>query len=106
MIVKEISLIQSLYTWHKMTFHAKWTPVSNVILCFDVPGDVQSSMMDSLRSQNETWDTSNVCAPHAIVLEGILHLFERSVWVIRDEVRRIEKVKYLPTTYLTSRTDV
>ena len=95
MIVKEISPVQSSYTWHEMTFHTKWTPAANVILCFDVPGDVQSSVMDSLRNRTEAWDASNVCAPHAVVLEGILHLFERSVWAIRDEVRRIEKVKLL-----------
>ena len=65
-------------------------------LCIDVHRDAQSSMMDCLFSQEQAWDSSNVCAPHVVILEGILHLFERSVWAIRDEVRRIEKVNWLP----------
>ena len=91
--------MESSYTWHEMSFHTKWTPNVNVAICFDVPKEIQRSIIKALSLQEHPWDLYDVYASHAVILEEIVHLFGRSVWAIRDEVRRIEKV-FLPWFHL------
>ena len=49
-------------------------------------------MVENLSRHMHSWDRINAYASHVVILEEFVHFFERSVWAIRDEVRRIEKV--------------
>lgn len=91
-IIKKIDPKQTTYSWSQMSFHTKWTPTSSVILCFDVPMTSQMRIHQALVSRQQRLDLRDIYTGHVIVLDEILVLFDESVWALRDEVRRIEKV--------------
>lgn len=91
-IVKQIASKQSTYTWSEMSFHTFWTPITSIILCFNVPKTSQMRIHHSLVSRQQRLDLRDIYMTHVLVLDEILALFDQSVWALRDEVRRIEKV--------------
>ena len=90
-IVKQIDTMQSSYVWHQMSFHTKWTPSSTVVLCFDLSRPVQTGVQQVL-SRRQRLDLTDMYAMHAIVLDEIVDLFDKSVRALRDKARRVEKV--------------
>ncbi len=91
-IVKQYASTQLTYTWFEMSFHTFWTPITSVILCFNVPKTSQMRIHHSLVSRQQRLDLKDIYAAHVLVLDEILALFDQSVWALRDGVRRIEKV--------------
>ncbi len=91
-IIKRVDPKQSTYSWSEMSFYTKWSPFSSVILCFDVPKTSQMRTHQALASSQQRLDLKDIYAGHAMVLDEVLALFDESVWALRDEVRRIEKV--------------
>ena len=75
-----------------MSFFTRWTRISSVTLCFDVPKTSQMRTHQALVSRQQRLDFRDIYAGHVIVLDEVLALFDESVWALRDEVRRIEKV--------------
>ena len=69
-----------------------WTRASSVVLCFDVPMTSQMRIHQALVSHQRRLDLRDIYTGHVIVLDEVLVLFDESVWALRDEVRRIEKV--------------
>lgn len=91
-IIKKVDPKQATYSWSEMSFYTKWTPSSSVVLCFDVPKTSQMRTHQALVSRQQRLDLRDIYAGHVTILDEILALFDESVWALRDEVRRIEKV--------------
>lgn len=92
-IVKKVDPMQLSYSWSEMSFHTKWTLNSTVNICFDVPKASQMRLHQALASSQQRHDVVDIYASHVIILDEILAMFDESVWALRDEVRRIEKVR-------------
>lgn len=91
-IIKKVDPKQTTYSWSEMSFYTKWTPSSSVILCFDVPKTSQMRTHQAVVSHQQQLNFKDIYAGHVLVLDEILALFDESVWALRDEVRRVEKV--------------
>ena len=91
-IIKKVDPKQTTYSWSEMSFFTRWTRASSVTLCFDVPKTSQMRTHQALVSRQQRLDFRDIYAGHVIVLDEVLALFDESVWALRDEVRRIEKV--------------
>lgn len=74
-----------------MSFHTKWTSQSATALCFDIPASVQDQIQLALSRQEKT-TLLDIYSMQVIILDEIIHLFDKSVWAIRDAVRNVEKV--------------
>lgn len=74
-----------------MSFHTKWTSRSATALCFDVPSTVQDHILQTLSRQKQS-ALPDIYSMQVTILNEILHLFDNSVWAIRDAVRNTEKV--------------
>lgn len=79
------------YEWNEMTFHTKWTSRSAIALCFDLPVSVQDHIQLVLSRQEQS-ALLDIYSMQVIILDEIIHLFDKSVWAIRDAVRNVEKV--------------
>lgn len=74
-----------------MTFHTKLTSRSATTLCFDLPVSVQDRIQLVLSRQEQS-ALPEIYSMQVIILDEIIHLFDKSVWAIRDAVRNVEKV--------------
>lgn len=81
------------YAWDKIGFFTNWLPADqHVILCFDLPGALQSRLQSALSSSPDKFSFNNPYSLHATIVEEVVSLFDISVWSFRDAVRMIEKV--------------
>ena len=90
-IVKKVSPMEPTYEWHEMSFHSKWTARASIALCLDLPKTLQSRIGQALMRRSKT-DLLDVYTMHAAILDGIVYVYDHSVWAIADGLRRIEKV--------------
>ena len=90
-LVKQITPVHPFYQWHELFFHTRWTPHSNSVLCFDIPRPIQAKIEERVSSLDST-DLPNLYALHVPVIEEVIQLYNDSVWALRDEIRRVEKV--------------
>lgn len=79
------------YKWEEMAFHTKWTPRLATALCFDLPVSVQDQIQLTLSRQEQS-TLVDIYSMQVIILDELIHLFDKSVWAIRDAVRNVEKV--------------
>lgn len=92
-IIKQVIGKEGGYIWNEMTFHTKWTPRSATALCFDLPVSAQDQIQLAL-SRQEQATLLDIYSVQVIILDEIIHLFDKSVWAIRDAVRNVEKVNF------------
>ena len=79
------------YIWHEMSFHTRRNAESTIVLCFDVPGPIQTRIEHALSDKREL-DLRDIYALHAVILDEVVSLYETSVWALRDLVRTYEVV--------------
>lgn len=61
------------------------------ILCFDAPDHFRQRLCYALSSNSQSLDDPDIYQLHVYLVEELLHLYDRSVWAIRDFVRDVEK---------------
>lgn len=81
------------YDWYEMAFLTLSSATNNLMLCFDVPDKLITGLHTSLLTN--TAEIEGAYALHVPLLEQVVELYDRSIWDIRDTVRKIEKV-FLP----------
>lgn len=81
------------YAWNEMSFHTKWTSRSATTLCFDLPGSAQDRILLTLSRQDHA-TLLDIYSIQVIILDEMICLFDKSVWAIRDAVRKVEKVNF------------
>lgn len=86
------------YEWYEMGFFTTWMSTgSQVVLCFNVPQILQIRLQKIFLSLS-TPKLPDVYSVHAVIIDEIIMLFDKSVWSLRDIIRKIELVK--PGSYL------
>lgn len=78
------------YVWHEMTFFTRWEPNHCMVVCVDTPDSLPADL--ARRLSKEALDRSNPFALHIPLVDQIITLNDKSVWGIRDLIRRVEKV--------------
>jgi hypothetical protein len=66
-----------------------------MVLCVDTPDDFPSKLAQSMTQEREPLDLSDPFTLHLPLVDRIIHLYDESVWGIRDLIRRVEKVSSL-----------
>ena len=82
------------YEWYKLGFFTDWHTSGKVItLCFGLPNMVKDSIVKAVRTNGMRVPLMDPFALHAILIEGVVALFDQALWHCRDLVRKIEKVR-------------
>jgi hypothetical protein len=79
------------YTWQQLALFVKWRAIdnSNLVLTLDAGQDIQNELDRRLQSIDErdpySWQV--------VFVEEVIKLYDKSVWSLRDLVRKVEKVR-------------
>jgi hypothetical protein len=86
---------QSLdYHWEKAAFASSWSLQRGlVMLCFDVPADLQEKIGESLLTGDVAKYGQGPFSLHAVLVVRIVESFDRAVWSWRDIVRDLERTR-------------
>jgi hypothetical protein len=77
------------YHWHRMGFYTIWTSDKTlVVLCFGIPDDLESSLSNLIELHRD-----DPFSFHTKIIEGIVKLFDSTLWTWRNFVRDLEKVR-------------
>ncbi|KAJ6256857.1 hypothetical protein Dda_8726 [Drechslerella dactyloides] len=80
------------YDWYKMGFFSTWSQSGRKsILCLDCPKDMVYSMRKSLDAANNYFFLADPYSFHQVIVRGIVDVFDKSIWTLRDVVRQVEK---------------
>jgi len=89
------------YIWYEMTFLSRWDASQDLhqILCIDTPNEFPEKILQALR-EDQGLDSnpkssnysSDPFSMHALLLDQVVELNDKSVWNIRHPIRDIEKV--------------
>ncbi|KAK6512601.1 hypothetical protein TWF481_001484 [Arthrobotrys musiformis] len=80
------------YDWDKLGFFTTWKKSGRkCMLCLDCPDDLVKSMRKSLDTTSRDHFVVEPYAFHQIAVRGIVNLYDKSIWKIRDVVRTVEK---------------
>jgi hypothetical protein len=79
------------YRWHYMTFFSKWTSKRSIVLCLGVPSTFTSGL-ESILARRSITQTVNLYCMYVPIFELIIDIYDRSIWRIRDAVKRVEAI--------------
>ena len=74
-----------------MTFYSRWEPGHCMMLCVDTPDGFREGLKHTLEYKQGLLDFNDPFALHIPLMDQIIALYDRSVWSIRDLIRRVEK---------------
>ncbi|KAI9739797.1 MAG: hypothetical protein M1834_006518 [Cirrosporium novae-zelandiae] len=81
-----------IYSWDEVGFFTRWTsPNRNVVLCFGIPPGEKKQLQTSLKTNWNEYGCFDPYFLHSIINYEILVLYDRSIWSMRDVIRKIEK---------------
>ncbi|EGX54027.1 hypothetical protein AOL_s00004g60 [Orbilia oligospora ATCC 24927] len=80
------------YSWDKLGFFTTWKKSGRkCMLCLDCPDDLVKGMRKSLETASPDHFIVDPYAFHQVAIRGIVNLYDKSIWRIRDVVRTVEK---------------
>ncbi|KAF3225404.1 hypothetical protein TWF106_002543 [Orbilia oligospora] len=80
------------YSWDKLGFFTTWKKSGRkCMLCLDCPDDLVKGMRKSLDTASPDHFIVDPYAFHQVAIRGIVNLYDKSIWRIRDVVRTVEK---------------
>jgi hypothetical protein len=83
------------YQWHEIGVFAKWVnPKCCRILCVDALEVLRHDLKASLEKMSAL-DLKDPFCMHVPLIDEIVKLYDQSVWLVRDAVRKIEKVHFI-----------
>nr|KMM70685.1 hypothetical protein CPAG_06996 [Coccidioides posadasii RMSCC 3488] len=82
------------YRWYEMTFFTQWDIRGHCrVLCIDMPDrflyDLQAILAGS------SFEPRDPFSMHIAIFDQVVKLYDRSVWRLRDSIRRIEKNRHI-----------
>lgn len=86
------------YVWYEMGFFTRWRDGGYCqVLCVDTPPDLKCRLQKAVQEKLDFGDLDfrDPFAMHAPLLDELVYYNDKSVWAIRDPIRRIEKVSFL-----------
>lgn len=86
------------WEWYEMSFFAHWTPpcATTTILCFNLPDIVRERLRKALYACADKIDYADPYSILVVLVHQVLHLYDDSVWSIRDHVCKWEAVSFGP----------
>ncbi|KAF3172468.1 hypothetical protein TWF225_005226 [Orbilia oligospora] len=82
------------YSWDKLGFFTTWKKSGRkCMLCLDCPDDLVKGMRKSLDTASPDHFIVDPYAFHQVAIRGIVNLYDKSIWRIRDVVRTVEKTR-------------
>ena len=79
--------------WYEMGFIVHWDPPqASTVLCFDAPLELIDLLENALARNNSQTVYKDPCSPLCAILDGILVLYDSSVWSMRNHVCGAEAV--------------
>ncbi|KAK5044426.1 hypothetical protein LTR84_011240 [Exophiala bonariae] len=82
------------YIWYEMGLFTQWKKAGHSrALCIDAPEKLQSELQSALQSRDITLNFSDPFALHTSILDQMFHLYDTSVWRVRNPVRKVEKAR-------------
>ncbi|KAI4853902.1 hypothetical protein E4T45_04138 [Aureobasidium sp. EXF-8846] len=88
-LLKQVSSSGKDYIWHEMGFLSFSSGSRSTMLCFDVPDAVIAGLEHTLSASTE--QPRGPFGLHIPLLGELVMLYDRSVWIMADKVRDIEK---------------
>ena len=86
--------IQHGWEWYEMGFFIHWTPPhSTIILCFDLPEHLQTTIRSALASSTYKINFSDPYSVFSVLSYELLSLYDSSVWSIRNHICDWEAVR-------------
>ncbi|KAK6508695.1 hypothetical protein TWF506_010773 [Arthrobotrys conoides] len=80
------------YDWDKLGFFTTWKKAGRkCMLCLDCPEDLVQGMRKTLDTASPDHFVVDPYAFHQVAIRGIVNLYDKSIWRIRDVVRTVEK---------------
>lgn len=87
------SLDHHEYEWYEMGFFTTWIPTgSQLVLCFNIPRILHARLQTIFLSPSSP-KLPDIYSLHAVIIDEIIKLFDKSVWSLRDVIRKIEVVR-------------
>lgn len=89
---RDQGIVDKDYVWYEMGFLGHWTTEGKmVLLCLDVPIVLRDRLLRAVML-HDTPATANMEWLSSTLLSQIVHLYDHSVWTLRNIVRGIEEV--------------
>lgn len=87
------------YLWHKLNIFSRWIPSTETttLIVFDPPAPIRGKLPSPMIKVPAHERLGDPFWIYEVLVEEILHLQDQSVWMIRDQVRAIEKNRALVT---------
>jgi hypothetical protein len=82
----------SKYKWCEMTFLTRWDEDHNTVFCIGTDSFFEGLLQECLGRTGRELAPANPWSMQVPLLEAIVALQDRSVWLVRDVVRNVEKV--------------
>lgn len=83
----------SKYKWHEMTFFTRWDADYSTVFCIGADAAFERLLHESLRRMWKDLPSANPWSLQVPLLERIVALQDSAVWLVRDVVRNVEKVR-------------
>ena len=83
------------YRWHEPTICVRMDKEQSTVVCIGADQDFERLLLESLHRIWKALPPSNPWLMIVIVLEALVALHDEAVWLIRDIVRDVEKVRRL-----------
>lgn len=96
-LVKQLRDSKSLrhheYEWYEMGFFTTWMSTgSQLVFCFNLPRILHARLQMIFLSPSSP-KLPDIYSLHAVIVDEIIKLFDKSVWSLRDVIRKIEMVR-------------
>jgi len=103
-MVKTLDQTNKTYMWYEMNYFSQWSSSRCTVLCTGAPDLLRTLLAESLSGQREALNFSDAYSMHVPLMDGIIALYDKSVWTLRDSIRHVEKVFHSipPTTAMTA----
>ena len=79
------------YKWYEMGFFTHWDSLGHCrVLCIDTPTTLQFGLQTALNKLFP--DPKDPFSMHVPLIDQVIKLYDRSIWLVRHPVRDIERV--------------
>lgn len=82
------------YTWYEMSFYVYTLCTGAAVLfCFDTPRIFQDNLLRAMAATRRVAEHQHHAYLQCMVIQEVTRLYDKSVWTLRDHIRKIEKVR-------------
>ena len=83
------------YIWHEMSFFTRWFPGHCICFSVGTPDILQEGLEAVLSQKPDSLNFANPFVMHVPLVDQIVKLYDKAVWLVRDLIRNEELVRYV-----------